>query len=82
MNTPYRDANGNFWATAQEALDEFLLELPDLTDEETELVFQFTNHSESAEFNLNAIDFGIVYGGFTDKFGGSNYPVPFPAKFD
>ena len=59
----FTDANGNEWETAKEALDEFLSDLPYLTDDQTEEVFQFTSWSATPESNLAAIDYGIVYSG-------------------
>lgn len=72
----FYDVNGNSWDSAEEALDEFLDELPHLSDEESESVFQFTDRSKSAEFNLQAIQSGIDYSGLGDRFAGDNYPVP------
>ena len=72
----YTDTNGNEWDSAEEALQEFLDNLPDLTDEETEEVFQFTHYEATAEHNLDAIAYGITYAGLDYKFGGDNYPVP------
>lgn len=71
----FTDANGNEWETAQEALDEFLSDLPYLTEEQTEEVFQFTHWEASAEHNLAAIEHGIVYSGNTYAF--KDYPVPY-----
>jgi hypothetical protein len=70
------DANGNEWTTAEEALADFLGELPDLTPEETEMVFQFTRYNYPAERNLTAIEYGITYAGLDARFAGDNYPVP------
>lgn len=72
----YADTNGNEWDTAEEALKEFIEDLPDLTDEETESVFQFTNREGTAAQNLAAIAHGVVYSGLSDRFEGDNYPVP------
>ena len=72
----YTDAHGNEWDSAEEAIEEFLSELPDLDEEETETVFQFTSFNASAAFNLKAIAEGITYAGMHDKFDG--YPVPVP----
>ena len=74
----YNDTNGNEWDTAEEALDEFLANLPDLTEEETEEAFQFTSRDNNAEANLKAIAYGITYAGLDAKFSGDNYPVPEP----
>ena len=74
----FTDANGNEWNTAQEALDEFLSDLPYLTDDQTEEVFQFTSWSATPESNLAAIDYGIVYSGNAYAFNG--YPVPYLKK--
>lgn len=72
----YADARGVEWDTAEEALEEFLSDLPDLTEGETETVFQFTLRGAHAAFNLAAIAYGVTYAGLDDKFGGDNYPVP------
>jgi hypothetical protein len=72
----YNDTNGNTWNSAEEALEDFLNELPYLTEEETETVFQFTNHENNAADNLKAIAYGITYAGLDDRFEGDNYPVP------
>lgn len=71
----FTDANGNEWETAKEALDEFLSDLPYLSEEDTEAVFQFTDWQASPESNLKAIDYGIVYSGNAYAFNG--YPVPY-----
>jgi hypothetical protein len=76
----YSDTNGNIWETAKEALDEFLSELPYMTDEEFESVFQFTNYSSSPEHNLEAIAYGVTYSGMDSRFSGDNYPVPTTTK--
>lgn len=75
----YTDTLGNGWNSAESALDEFLAELPDLTDDETEIVFQFTDRSASAADNLRAVAYGVTHAGLDHKFGGDNYPVPVPA---
>lgn len=72
----YRDTNGNEWPTAQAALDEFLAELPELSEEESEQVFQFTRYNLPPEQNLDAIRHGITYAGLDSRFAGDNYPVP------
>lgn len=76
----YHDTNGNIWDSAEEALEEFLSELPCLTDEETEEVFQFTDRSATAEMNLQAIAYGVTYAGLDPRFTGDNYPIPHPLK--
>lgn len=75
--TTHVDALGNIWSTPTEALEDFMADLPYLTDEEQESVFQFTRRDESATFNLNAIRRGVDYSGLHDRFEGDNYPVPF-----
>jgi hypothetical protein len=70
----YRDERGVEWDTAEEALADFLSDLPDLTEDETEEVFQFTSSESSAADNLKAISYGIVYSGNFLKF--QHYPVP------
>jgi len=76
----YNDTNGNEWKSADDALGEFLSELPDMTEEEIETVFQFTDRGASAERNLAGIAYGIVYAGMSDTFEGNNYPVPEPTE--
>ena len=75
----YKDTNGNEWTTAAEALAEFVGDLPNLSEEESETVFQFTRHDADAASNLAAIAYGVTYAGLDDRFGGDNYPVPFLA---
>lgn len=71
----YLDTNGNTYDTAQEALDAFLSDLPDMTEEQQETVFQFTHWQATPEFNLKAIQQGITYAALdTTVFDG--YPVP------
>ena len=77
----YGDTNGNQWDDAESALEGFLSELPYLSDEETESVFQFTNHASSAAENLKAIAYGVTYSGLDDRFAGDNYPVPEPLPY-
>lgn len=77
--TLYIDTLGNSWASADDALHYFMEDLPYLTDEEQESVFQFTHWRETAAFNLAAIQQGVDYSGLNDRFEGDNYPVPFPA---
>lgn len=77
----YRDTNGNEWPDAESALAEFLSDLPDLTEDETETVFQFTDHAADAATNLAAIAHGVTYAGMDHKFSGDNYPVPTPVRF-
>lgn len=72
----FTDDAGRHWDTAEQALEEFVQDLPPLTDDEMEYAFQFTNSKATAEQNLYAIDFGITYSGLRDKFEG--YPVPHP----
>ena len=72
--TVYIDTNGNEWDTAELALEDFLSELPYMTDEDTELVLQFTHYQNDAASNLSAIEYGIAYAGMSDTFAG--YPVP------
>lgn len=72
--TKYHDTRGVIWDSASEALEDFVGELPDLPDEDMELVFQFTLWNESPEFNLKAIQYGIDYGGYSSEF--EHYPVP------
>lgn len=72
----YGDTHGNTWKTATEALDSFLGELPELSDDETETIFQFTERDAPAELNLDRIDYGIAYAGLSERFAG--YPVPAP----
>lgn len=74
----YVDANGWTFDSAEEALQSFLYELPDLTEEETETVFQFTDRRSDAATNLRAIAYGITYAGLDYRFSGDNYPVPVP----
>ena len=74
--THWEDSAGRVWATAEEALAEFLSDLPDMTEEESESVFQFTLSGDTpADYNLRAIDSGILYGGYYDLF--KHYPVPY-----
>ena len=79
-NMRYSDTNGNEWDNADDALGEFLSDLPDMTEEETETLFQFTRHDASAGSNLDGIAYGVVYAGLSDKFAGDNYPVPEPIE--
>lgn len=72
----FMDTNGNEWDTAEEALDDFLNDLPYLDDDETETVFQFTRYDMAAAENLRAIAYGVTYAGLDYKFSGDNYPVP------
>lgn len=76
--TKYQDTRGVIWDSAQEALEDFVGDLPYLSDEDMELVFQFTLWNESPEFNLNAIQHGIDYGGYSGEF--EHYPVPTPKE--
>lgn len=76
----YTDTRGVIFASAEEALEDFLSELPHLTDEESETVFQFTHWQASAEKNLQAIAYGVTYSGLDDRFAGDNYPIPYPMK--
>ena len=73
----YLDTLGNTYETAELALQDFCDNLPDLTEEETETVFQFTQHDADAAHNLEGIAYGITYAGLSDKFEG--YPVATPA---
>ena len=77
--TKYSDTNGNEYANATEALEAFLGDMPDLTDEETETVFQFTHYQATPAHNLDALAYGITYAGLDDRFAGDNYPVPTPS---
>ena len=77
--TVYIDANGNEWDSAESALEDFLSDLPYMTDEDTETVFQFTHYQDDAAANLSAVEYGIVYAGMSDTFAG--YPVPRRAAF-
>lgn len=77
--TVYIDDNGNIWESAELALEEFLSELPDMSDEDMELVFQFTHYQNNAADNLSAIEYGVTYSGMSDTFAG--YPVPRLAAF-
>jgi len=76
----YSDTNGNEWDNAEDALNEFLSDLPDMSEEETETVFQFTDHTASAERNLAGITYGVVYAGMYATFEDNNYPVPGPTE--
>lgn len=78
-NMTFKDANGNAWDTAEEALEEFISDLPYLTDNEIEKVFKFTDGNSDAASNLSAIAYGVKYSGLDYKFEGDNYPVPFNA---
>lgn len=73
----FKDSFGNTWGTAEEALNEFISDLPDMSEEDTESVFQFTHWQNSAADNLKAIDYGITYSAMWDTF--KNYPLPYPA---
>ena len=73
----YLDILGNTYETAELALQDFCDDLPYLTEEETEAVFQFTQHDADAAHNLRGIAYGITYAGLSDKFEG--YPVATPA---
>lgn len=73
--TIYIDAHGREWETAEEALKDFLENLPpELNDGELEIIFQFTHHKADAHFNLMAIEYGIAYGGLSHAF--DSYPIP------
>lgn len=78
----YTDTRGVIFESAEEALEEFLSELPYLTDEEHEEVFQFTNRQATASENLQAIAYGVTYAGLDQRFTGDNYPIPYPMKED
>lgn len=74
----YRDANGNEWATAKEALDEFTANLPDLTGEDLHRVFQGTVYNATPEWNLDRVRSNIAgHPHLVAKFEGDNYPVPY-----
>ena len=75
----YIDTNGNEWENAETALNEFISDLPFLSEEESELVFQFTHYNDDAATNLRAIEQGIACAGLNARFEGDNYPVPTPA---
>lgn len=74
----YRDTNGNEWDTAEEAIDEFVKNLPYLTGEDEHRVFQGTVYNATAEWNLDRIHNNIAkHPHLTARFTGDNYPVPF-----
>lgn len=76
----YTDTRGVIYESAEEALEDFLNELPYLTDEEHETVFQFTSRQATAAENLQAIAYGVTYAGLDERFTGNNYPIPYPMK--
>lgn len=72
----YRDSNGNVWLDAESALTDFLADLPELSELESESVFQFTDYRSDAASTLAAIAYGVTYSGLDARFAGDNYPVP------
>ena len=74
--TKYIDARGVTWDSALEALNDYISDLPPLTDEETEMLFSSTQHDWPPERNLAAIEFAVHYHGLSEKLG--YYPVPQP----
>jgi len=76
INSRYIDAQGREWDTAEEALQDFIDNLPPLTDEQREEVFSSTHHDWPASRNLAAIEFAVHYHGLSEVFG--YYPIPYP----
>lgn len=74
--TAYIDAQGRRWDSAEEALADFLADMPPLDEEQIENVFSATNWQWDAARNLKAIEYAITYHGLHDVFG--YYPVPQP----
>ena len=75
--TKYIDLDGREWDSARAALDNFVDELPSLTEEQYEALCQHTLHTESAAFNLRAFKRAIDEDPeLTELFIG--YPVPKP----
>lgn len=75
--TAYIDAQGRRWDTAEEALADFISDLPAMTDEETENLFSATRHDWDAARNLQAIDYAATYHGLAGTVLGY-YPIPQP----
>jgi hypothetical protein len=74
----YRDAQGRVWGSAEEALTDFVSDLPAMTDEETENLFSATRHDADAATNLDAIRFAATYHGLAGDVLGY-YPIPEPS---
>lgn len=75
--TKYIDLDGREWDSAKAALDNFVDELPSLTEEQYEALCQHTLHTESAGFNLRAFKKAIDEDPeLSELFIG--YPVPHP----
>lgn len=73
--TKYIDARGVRWDSAEEALQDFIEDLPAMTDEETENLFSATLHTNDAATNLLAIKFAADYHGYSSSLLGY-YPIP------
>ena len=75
--TKYIDIDGREWPSAQLALDEFLNDLPSLSENEYESLCQYTLSTESPAFNLRAFKRAIEEDDrLQSLFEG--YPVPHP----